>query len=276
MADMGERIFRPGIRTSDRTAKLIRSGGWMAQVFYDWLITLVDDFGRYDARPSILRVEIFPLLLDKVRESDVERCLAECEKAGLIRLYAIKSKPYLELLDFRQRLRAMKSKFPAPTDAGKCHDNDVTMPSDTETDTDSETDTDTEPPKPPPAARAVGDEKDSGPLGFAEFWKLYPNPQDRKNGKRKCLAKWKSRKLEGISDQIIAGLKRWIVSEKWAENDGKYVPGPDRFLNEDRWESHPVPKNPNPSDDDGWTDLTEEELQRRLDSLPPEDERGAA
>jgi hypothetical protein len=136
---MGERIIRPGIRTSDRTAKLVRDGGWMAQVFYDWMLTVVDDYGRYDARPAILRVEVFPLLLDKVREADVSRCLTECEKAGLVRLYAVGGKPYLELLDFRQRLRAKTSRWPAPPPAGSCHDIVVTMPTDTETDTETDT-----------------------------------------------------------------------------------------------------------------------------------------
>jgi hypothetical protein len=138
---MGERLLRPGIRTSERTAALVKDGGWMAQVFYDWLLTVVDDYGRYDARPAILRTTVFPLLLDLVREADVSRCLNACEAAGLVRLYTVEGRPYLELLDFRQRLRAKTSKWPAP-DAGHCHDIVVTMPSDTETDTEH-------PPNPP-------------------------------------------------------------------------------------------------------------------------------
>lgn len=145
---MGERILRPGIRTSDRTEALIRSkdGGWMAQVFYDWLLTVVDDYGRYDARPKILRTEVFPLLLDVVRDSDVERCLAACATAGLIRLYSVDAKPYLELLDFRQRLRAKHSKWPNPppsSNDGHCHDNVQTMPTYTTTETSTETETET-------------------------------------------------------------------------------------------------------------------------------------
>ncbi len=137
---MGERLIRPCIRSSDRTAALIRSGGWMAQVFYDWLLTVVDDFGRYDARPSILRPVVFPLLLELVRESDVSRCLAECEKAGLIRLYSVEGKPFLEVQNFKQRLRASKSRWPEPSNgtSGICHDIVMTMSTDTDTEAHTE------------------------------------------------------------------------------------------------------------------------------------------
>jgi hypothetical protein len=134
---MGERILRPGIRTSEKTAALVRDYGWMAQVFFDWLLTLVDDYGRYDARPAVLRAELFPFLLELVREADASRCLEGLQAAGLIRLYAVDGNPYLEVLNFKQRMRANKSKWPSPADAGHCPDNATTMPTDTETDTET-------------------------------------------------------------------------------------------------------------------------------------------
>lgn len=263
---MGERIFRPGIRTSERTANLVRSGGWMAQVFYDWLITLVDDFGRYDARPKILRVEIFPLLLDLVRESHVERCLAECEKASLIRLYAVDGKPYLELLDFRQRLRAAKSKFPAPTDAGKCRDNVMTMPTDTETDTDSETEAETETPIPPPAARAVC-------VGFESFWKNYP--KHRRSDKQGCLKKWNKRNLESIESTINASLKSHLLCDQWKRG---VIPLITTFINQSRWESEQTPAESS-KDEFEFDDPTSEQADREfrmLGLIPDNGKAGAA
>lgn len=118
----------------------------MAQVFYDWLLTVVDDYGRFDARPAILRAEVFPLLLDLVREADVQRCLDSCETAGLVRLYKHDGRPYLEVLDFRQRMRAAKSKYPAPESAGhppdiamQMPDGRTTMPSESDAETETET-----------------------------------------------------------------------------------------------------------------------------------------
>jgi hypothetical protein len=107
---MPNRVLREGILTSERIALL----AWPAEVFYRRLMSVVDDFGRYHAHPSLLRAACYPLHLEKVREADISRWLAECEKAGLIVLYDDRSSRYLEMCDFRQQVRAKASKFPQP------------------------------------------------------------------------------------------------------------------------------------------------------------------
>ncbi len=92
-----------------------------------------------------MRVAVFPLLIDLVREADVQRCVDGCVAAGLIRLYTVVGKPYLEVTKWQQRLRAKTSRWPAP--AGHCHDIDVTMPTETEAHTDTETETEAAPRK---------------------------------------------------------------------------------------------------------------------------------
>jgi hypothetical protein len=82
-------------------------------VFYRRLMSVVDDFGRYDARPSILRAACFPLRIDRVREADISRWIAACETAGLIALYEAAGKPYLVLLNIGKP-RAESSKYPDP------------------------------------------------------------------------------------------------------------------------------------------------------------------
>lgn len=84
-----------------------------AEKFYWRLMCAADSFGRMDARPAILRTRLYSLQLDKIRESDMPRLLAECEKAGLVRCYEISGKPYLQIDKFEQRLRT-KPKYPAP------------------------------------------------------------------------------------------------------------------------------------------------------------------
>jgi hypothetical protein len=84
-----------------------------AEKFYWRLMCAADSFGRMDARPAILRTKLYSLQLDKIRESDMPRLLAECEKAGLVRCYEIAGKPYVEINRFEQRLRT-KAKYPAP------------------------------------------------------------------------------------------------------------------------------------------------------------------
>ena len=87
---------------------------FQAEVFFVRLIMKVDDFGRFSANPKLLKSLLFPIR-DGVRDSDISRDLAACEKAGLIAVYEADGKPYLEIKKFLQRGRAEKSKFPSPT-----------------------------------------------------------------------------------------------------------------------------------------------------------------
>jgi hypothetical protein len=73
----------------------------------------VDDHGLYDARVAILRSSLYPLRVNRVREADISRWIAACEKAGLIALYEHDGKPYLQMLDTRWSTRSAP-KFPLP------------------------------------------------------------------------------------------------------------------------------------------------------------------
>lgn len=112
---MPSRLIREGILTSDRVDLLDAP----AEVFYRRLMSKVDDHGLYDARPSILRTHLYPLRVDRVREADITRWIAACEKAGLIALYAHDGKPYLQMLDTRWSARS-EPKFPLPTPENGC------------------------------------------------------------------------------------------------------------------------------------------------------------
>ena len=150
---MPERILRPEILTSERINQL----DWEQEVFYRRLMSVVDDYGRFDARPSILRAALYPLAIERVREANVQRSLRGCVAAGLVRLYSSSGKAFLEVADFRQRMRAASSKYPPPpendtpphADAGGCMRmpadarGRVTMPSEAEAETETETETET-------------------------------------------------------------------------------------------------------------------------------------
>lgn len=110
---MPNRILREGILTSERVERL----NWAEEVFYRRLMSVVDDFGRYYARPALLLAACYPLLLKKVSDSDIEKWLSACENAALVRVYpAEDGKRYLQLLDFKQQVRASASKFPPMPD----------------------------------------------------------------------------------------------------------------------------------------------------------------
>lgn len=108
---MPNRIIREGILTSEKLENL----GWAEEVFYRRVMSVVDDYGRYYAKPSLLRAACYPLLLAKVSDSDIEKWLSACENAALVRVYPTQDgKRYLEVIDFRQQVRAVASKYPSP------------------------------------------------------------------------------------------------------------------------------------------------------------------
>jgi hypothetical protein len=109
---MPDRIIRAGILTSEAVNSLSPEG----EVFYRRLISVADDYGRFDGRTVVLRASLYPLQLDHVRNADLDRLIAECVKASLVRLYTCQlGKPYLEIVKFGQRIQS-KSKWPEPAD----------------------------------------------------------------------------------------------------------------------------------------------------------------
>lgn len=106
---MPNRILRQSILESPRVAQL----NWADEVFYRRLMSIVDDYGRAEASPLLLRSKCYPLQTDQVRAADISRSMAACQKAGLIVCYDVGGKQYLELLRFGQKQRT-DSKFPAP------------------------------------------------------------------------------------------------------------------------------------------------------------------
>lgn len=112
---MGDRIVRASILDSEAVNQLT----WAAEVFYRRLMSVADDYGRFDARLAILRSQLYPIKINQVSEADLAKWMDECSTAGLVSFYEVDGKPYLEILKFQQRLRAMKSKYPPPlTSAG--------------------------------------------------------------------------------------------------------------------------------------------------------------
>lgn len=107
---MPNRMLREGILTSEAVNAL----NWAEEVFYRRLHSVVDDFGRFYATPKLIRAACYPLHIDKVSDSDIGKWLAACETAALVRVYpALDGKRYLEVLNFRQQVRAKTSRFPA-------------------------------------------------------------------------------------------------------------------------------------------------------------------
>jgi len=139
---MPTRYLKPGIRDSESIEKLTH----IAETLYYRLLVTVDDFGRYDARPAMVKAACFPIK-DSINATKTEGLLEELAKHGLIQIYKVEDKPYLQMTKWDNVPRAKESKYPAVsydciqmhTSAYKSH-TDVPL---TETETKTKTETKT-------------------------------------------------------------------------------------------------------------------------------------
>ena len=81
------------------------------------LIAYVDDYGRGDARPAIIKGKCFPLM--DIPLSKIEFALVDLAEIGVIRLYESEGKPLLFFpkWELHQTVRNKKSKYPKPDDS---------------------------------------------------------------------------------------------------------------------------------------------------------------
>lgn len=110
---MPNRIIKESIHTSEDVNRMtdFQFRLWVS------LITYVDDFGRGDARPAIIKGSCFPLR-DRITNKDIEAALRALAGIGCVSLYEVDGKPYLYFptWESHQTVRNQKSKYPAPAE----------------------------------------------------------------------------------------------------------------------------------------------------------------
>ena len=90
------------------------------------LIVLVDDAGRGDARPAIIKGRGFPLR-SRISERDIKDALHGLAANGCVSLYKVGGKPYYWFPTWaaHQRIDRAKPKFPPPEDADEVPQEDA-------------------------------------------------------------------------------------------------------------------------------------------------------
>lgn len=240
---MPSRLLREGILDSEAVNRLSP----VEEVFYRRLMSVVDDFGRFDGRPQVLRCRLYPLKVNEVREADISRWIAACEKAGLIALYQHDSKPYI-LFGKLGSPRNANSKFPPPppeserllssendskqlkTVVNNCVQLQTLAPGSYSY---SGTGTGTGDDRNGTGGAEIKKKPDSSK--FQRFWKQYP----RKVGKPKAESAFIKVVTDADFDAVMTGLDRWKRSNDWTKDRGQYIPHPTTFLNQRRWEDSP-------------------------------------
>jgi len=107
---MPTRYLKPGVRDSEA----IDSLSPLAETLFYRLLVTVDDFGRYDGRPAMVKAHCFP-----VKDMTAAKCAAlldELHGAGLVHIYTVDNKPCLQMCKWDNVPRAKESKYPAPDD----------------------------------------------------------------------------------------------------------------------------------------------------------------
>ena len=108
---MPNRILKESICTSEE----IDSLSWFEEALFYRLLVSCDDYGRYDARPKLIKGRLFPLK-DDVTVELVKQGLARLEATGLLYRYKSGEGLYLQICtwDKHQNVRARRSKYPEP------------------------------------------------------------------------------------------------------------------------------------------------------------------
>ena len=223
---MPVRLLRPGLTTSQKWNAL----DWRTQSFYVRLLTLVDDYGRYEADERLLKSHAFPLSDDVT----CKQVLAMCEQLQATALAVFyqtdTGKKCLQLLNWYEKPRS-EPKFPAFestckqmfTDENRCS---APTPS----------------PSPSPSSldasasrNGAGDSED-----FRAFWEAYP----------KKVAKAEARKaFEKVAKRVplaslVEAIRRLAESPDWKKEGGQFIPYPSTWLNREGWEDQ-IQADPN-------------------------------
>lgn len=206
-----------------------------AERFFTRLIMKVDDFGRYFGDTRILKANLFPLQLDSIREADISRWTAECQKAGLIVLYETLGKKYLQVEKFEQRLRQKREKYPRPTN--DCHVT-VNSPPESETKPNPETESETKPNARVIFMETVSRDAESTEAllypQFPDFWNTY----NKKVGEENCKILW-ANLLQAEKEKIMAYLPDYIESTP----NILYRKNPEKFISQKSWNDEIISAN---------------------------------
>lgn len=255
---MPNRIIKESIRTS-RDINCLSDFQFRV---WAYLITYVDDYGRGSADPELLKGLVFPRRKG-ITEKQIGEALSVLANSGMISLYEIDGESYFYFPTWEkhQTIRAKKSRFPAPqapelvqadasncrqlqADASICSRNPIQ--SNTIQNTNPNTNTESEPPKAPQGA-VRGRRKAAL---FDAFWEQYP----RKVGKGDARKSWDKLELtEELTDRIFHALQKQKGWEQWQRDEGRFIPHPATWLNQQRWE------------DEGLTVVDEAERKRLAD-----------
>jgi len=211
------RMLKRAVSHSRRLANLKNDSH---RLIYTWIIPHLDVEGRFHADPLIIKGSVVPRL-KHITEKIIHDALADMVNNDLIYLYQVDGEQYLELRKFEdhqthlRKDRESPSKIPPMNEKNKVQINAGVTP------------------------ELIGvrevklreDKLNKDGHFFDVFWKAYP----RKVNKREALIRWKNKKLPPINE-LLEILEKQKQTEQWKKDDGRFIPHPSTWLNQERWD----------------------------------------
>ena len=223
---MPNRIIKESICRSDTVNEL----SWFEEILFYRLIVNCDDFGRFDARPAIIKGSVFPL--KSVTEKQILDALSKLSTVGIVYLYDVDGKPYLQFVtwEHHQRIRNSKEKYPAPSDefiaiAETCGElRRVVARAGAESNPiQSESN-----PNPNPNPNSVCTDL------FERFYRAYPKHVAKADAE-KAFKKLKAD--DALVERMVTAIEAQKKSKQWLKDDGQFIPHPATWLNRHEWEN---------------------------------------
>ena len=242
---MPNRLICESICTSDTIDQL----SWQEEAFFYRLLTQCDDYGRFDARPAIIKGRMFPL--KRITIEEIEKCLNRLSVVGLVEIYHVDDRPILQVMTWGdyQRIRAKKSKYPPKP---KSYDFDgeneelhnplsfdvkcCQMPSNVDVIQSNPIQSESNPNQNPIPEIELSN------VPFDDFWKLYPKHTKARYAEQAFNAAM----LKEEPAVIIAALQD-VIEKRWSrftEQEKDYIPDAVNWLKGECWKDEVEPYRP--------------------------------
>jgi hypothetical protein len=187
-----------------------------AEATFLHLVSVADDFGRFDGRPTVLLAALFPTRMETISLEVLGRWLRELEVEGLIRWYVVDGRRYLVIPTwgkYQRPPRAQKSKYPDPP----AESSDQTASADIPLTNDSVPLTNA-----PVLSEGVGvgvGDKDSRPASPPAL----SSPPSRVNGKHARASPGKTLMPDAFDDPEWERLRRLVTRHDLSDDQLKYA-----------------------------------------------------
>lgn len=198
-----------------KSQKLASLSSDTVRLLYTWILSHLDINGNFYADPIMVNNLVFTRLGHSVKT--VAAALDELVATGLIVRYKMDGEMYLNYPDFFEKQpklnpdREGTPEVPNITPESLLINSGVT-----------------------PTQIKIREDKISKDKcsneGFEEFWKTYP----RKVNKKEATTSWNKAKLPSL-ETIIKSIEKQKTSDQWLGDNGKYIPYPSTWLNQERW-----------------------------------------